>query len=258
MLLSREIKGMLSPLYVFTYIAIILIPILIAFYQANNYILFKPIDFFTLTLEGMIPMVFPLICVSIFLIQLAKEKTNNFLLYTRSRTDLGSYLRMKFFVNATLVFTVVFLMVFVPFFIAFYIDPLFGHINYYPVDNIENVDSPTFSQLLNYGSLVYGLGYAFWVAINGVVYASLSFALLFLLSNNFLAMSLPFVIYHAGNFVLAIMDLEVYSLISTIFPFNISQQPIWTALIPFLCLTALLFILLFIMSFKIKRLDVIL
>ncbi|KPC97191.1 hypothetical protein LR69_04596 [Geobacillus sp. BCO2] len=109
-------------------------------------------------------------------------------------------------------------------------------IHYSSLNENMHIPAVTFSQFLRYGEFVYGLVYSVWVAINGVLYSTIAFMLLLNISNPFIALSLPFLFYHIFNFVTALFDIPMFSPLSTIFPFNIEQQPLWTVLVPFLFL----------------------
>ncbi|GGF14595.1 hypothetical protein GCM10010954_11530 [Halobacillus andaensis] len=119
-----------------------------------------------------------------------------------------------------------------PFLFAFYIDPHLSIVDYTVMKSFESPDSHTFSQLMDYGTITYGVVYSSWVAINTVIYASLSLLLLTKI-NKILAFFLPFLIYWGAHILTANLSLEVFSPIYSVFPFNITQQPIWTAFIPF-------------------------
>ncbi|MFH7519035.1 hypothetical protein, partial [Pseudomonas syringae group genomosp. 7] len=83
------------------------------------------------------------------------------------------------------------------------------------------------------GTLTYGLVYSFWVAINAVLYSVAAYVFTLIIKNNLLALSLPFLWYFIVDFAFAILGFPQYLMSSTVFPFNIEQQPIWTIFVPF-------------------------
>ncbi|WP_456364911.1 hypothetical protein [Priestia aryabhattai] len=101
----------------------------------------------------------------------------------------------------------------------------------------------TFSQFLKYGDSTYFFAYAIWVTLNAIVYTTISFLLMLILRRTFIALSVPFLIYHIFNFVAGILGVARYSPLSTIFPFNIEQQSLWTVLVPFAFLIIICLIL---------------
>lgn len=140
-------------------------------------------------------------------------------------------------VNAIYAFVFSFLLVIIPFIFVFYIEPLLNIIHYEPIGG-NTISSSTFDQYLEFGNFTYIGIYGLWVAINGVIYSTLALLLTLCITNPFLALSLPFVWYQVMNFVTAVFGLSYFSPVSTIFPFNIVQQDIWTVFVPFgaLCL----------------------
>ncbi|SEN68709.1 hypothetical protein SAMN05192533_11773 [Mesobacillus persicus] len=226
---------------------IFLIPAISFLQYTSGYMFFEEIELFQSIISGIIPLLFPVIVIFIFLQTFIQELKNNYITYVRPRIPKKIYLLSKGITNALLTGLVVFMMIFVPFIFAVYIEPKLGIIKYTPSSFLEDGSSgsTTFSQFLPLGELSYGVLYSLWVTINGVVYASISFSLLLLIKSRFIALSAPFLFYHIFNFIAGVLGHARFSPISTVFPFNIEQQPLWTVIIPFLVLILILMILLF-------------
>ncbi len=257
-ILLRQFKSLVSIKFIVIWSFLIIGPIIFAVSKSDEYMLFRPVDLFTLILENILPMLFPLIVVCIFLLNFSNEKKDHFLFYTRSRIPIKKYLKNKFWLNNFSVFTVIFLFVFIPFVFCFYIEPSLGLVKYYPIESESDISTHTFSQFLSYGSLVYGVVYSLWVALNGVLYAAIAFFLLMTINNSFLALSLPFIFYHIVDFGIAILGFSKFSLTSTIFPFNIVQQPLWTVIVPFFFLALILLCLYIYIRKNFYKLDALL
>ncbi|MCP3033130.1 hypothetical protein LF817_17535 [Halobacillus sp. A1] len=225
----RELKFLVNRRILFVLFAVIFLYLSVTLFRAPNFTLFKPVDFFTLHLAGLLPALFPLLIAGVYLIPSVKKQILNNGLPIKKRLLLNSY----FF------FLLSFSFVFLPFLFAFYIEPLLGFVDYTVMKSFDTSDSHTFSQLMDYGAITYGVVYSSWVAINTVVYASLSLLLLMKI-NKALAFSLPFLIYWGAHIITANLSLAVFSPAYSIFPFGITQQPIWTAFIPFVGLIILL------------------
>lgn len=101
-----------------------------------------------------------------------------------------------------------------------------------------------------YGDLTYGLIYSLWVSVNALVYSTIAFMLLLVVDNPFIALSAPFLYYHIFNFITGVFATPWFSPLSTIFPFNIIEQPLWTVLVPF---SLLLFIIIGLYVFIIRN-----
>lgn len=212
----------------------------------GNYLFTDVIDYYQRVISGFLPMLFPVLMIFIYSDSLINEKKDNFLIYTRSRISLSTYLQSKFIINAFLSFIVAFLIAFFPFVLI--VGGFLNDNNYIP--NPDN--TTTFSQFLKHGLFTYGLVYSSWVGMNGVIYASIPFLLILIFSNTFVALSLTFVWYHVLNFVVGILGYSKFSLISTIFPYNLVQQPLWTVLIPFLCLIFIIIIIIIFLKIRSK------
>lgn len=243
-LLRNEISNFTSVKTIFIWLVIIISPIIITLVRLNQYSLIDSLDFFELIMTAFLPLLFPLIVVIIYLVPFSNEITNNFLFYTRLRVSIHRYLAVKIIANSIMVFVILFSFSFIPFLFVFYLEPLFGFVNYEP-ENTGLSESElikdtykrlTFSQLIEYSSFAYGFLYSIWVGVNGVVYATLGFFALLLTKNKFVALSIPFLLYHLGSFIIAVVDFPMFLLDASIFPFNTVQFPISVVFIPFLFL----------------------
>ncbi|ALF10888.1 ABC transporter permease [Parageobacillus thermoglucosidasius] len=212
---------------------IILLPTIRFCMISEGYQFYKPVEVFQEMVSAIIPLLFPALAIIIYLPSFLQEQRNKFITYTRTRIPLNTYLLSKGLMNAFLTGFVIFLLIFLPFVFIVYLEPNLGIILYTPIDENAHIPTVTFSQLLSYGDLTYGLIYSLWVSINGVVYSTIAFMLLLNLNNPFVALSIPFLFYHIFNFVTGVLDVPMFSPLSTIFPFNIEEQPLWTVLVPF-------------------------
>ncbi|MFP3894886.1 ABC transporter permease [Exiguobacterium sp. A1_3_1] len=216
------------------YLLIILgLPVLQFSFIYEGYQFFLPIEVFEETLSGMIPMLFPVLAVLIFLPIFIAEYKDNYLTYVRTRASLKDYLLAVGFVNATLTGLVFFLMTIVTFVLIHYVEPIIGLVNYWSLSEKTYETSNAFSFLADIHPLLYAVLYAAWIGLNGAAYATLAYLLILVLEQVYLAISLPFVAYHIFNFVAGIMQAPQFSPISTVFPFNITEQPLWTVFVPF-------------------------
>ncbi|WML27386.1 ABC transporter permease [Neobacillus sp. OS1-33] len=225
-------------------IIIILIPAISFFQYKDGYMFYNQIELFQSIVSGIIPLLFPVIVIFIFLQTFIQELKNNYITYVQPRIPKNVYLLSKGITNALLTALVTFMMIFIPFIFAVYIEPKLGIVKYAPSSFFQGSSDVTFSQFLFLGKMSYGVIYSLWVTINAVVYSTISFSLLLLIKSRFIALSAPFLFYHIFNFIAGVLGVARFSPISTVFPFNIEQQPLWTVLIPFLVLLLILIILL--------------
>lgn len=233
-LLAVEWKKALTLNRILLCLVIIFIPTTVQFfYVKTGYTFYRPVEVHTEVVGSLIALLFPIFFIILYSNNYADEKKDNFITYMKSRTRLSDYLLAKGIINAVLSFIVAFAMVFVSFVIIVYIEPLFNIIVYETEDIIDSVSVGTFEIFLSYGTLTYGLVYSFWVAINAVLYSTAAYVLTLMIKNNFLAISLPFLWYFVVDFAIAILGFPQFSMTSTVFPFNIGVQPIWTIFVPF-------------------------
>ncbi|WP_236611110.1 ABC transporter permease [Halalkalibacterium ligniniphilum] len=212
---------------------LIVIPTIRFYTIKEGYQFSDPIEVFQEMVSTIISLLFPALAIIIYLPSFLQEQKNNFISYTRTRTSLNTYLLSKGIINACLTGIVMFLLVFLTFVFAVYVEPHLGIIYYSPIDENSVIPRVTFSQFLSYGDLTYGVIYSLWVSINAVVYSTIAFMLLLIIENPFVALSAPFLYYHIFNFITGVLAAPWFSPLSTIFPFNIVEQALWTVFVPF-------------------------
>ncbi|TYS63938.1 ABC transporter permease [Bacillus infantis] len=207
----------------------------------DNYVFYRQLDLFLRLNSNFVPLLFPIIVVLVNATQFVGEQKNDFIQYTRLRIPLTTYLYGKLLTNAILTFTISFLIVFLPFVFSMYIEPFLGVVKIYPPDG-NPIPYTTFEQLLFLGTLPYGIIYSIWVGLNGMMYATIALLAVMILDKPFVALSIPFIYYLLADFVTQVLGVFKFSPSSTIFPFSISQQPLWTVFVPFavLCLAVII------------------
>jgi len=244
--------------------ALLVLPSLYGTVISDGYALSGPVDFFTLIMGGVLPLIFPLLAVAVYAVPFSNQLSNRYLVYTRTRIDIRRNLAAKALANLILAFIVFFLVAFLPFLWAFFIEPSLGVIDQYRQSMVGpdgSAVSPsignTFSQLLAIGPWAYGVGYSMVLGLNGSIYASLGFVLLFLISNRFVAIAIPFVGYNIANFVFGVLAIPQFSP-AIVFPFNLIQFPMWVPFVPFTILAFVALALAVYVHRNTHRLDVLL
>lgn len=234
-LIRREFTNLWTPRSLMVYIGIIFIVPFVQFMTIRDrYEFFSPIEVFEESVSTIPAMLFPVLAILIFLPNILAEYRHNFLTYTRTRIDLSVYLVAKGLVNAILSGIVLFSMIFMTFLFVMYVEPLFHLVEYTAVTDGVVIPTTTFSFLQEIHPMLYGFSYAVWIGVNGSLYATMAYLLILTLDNLFVAISIPFLAYHILNFVAGIFQVPQFSPLSTLFPFNITAQPIWTIFVPFL------------------------
>jgi flagellar biosynthesis protein FliQ len=213
---------------------ILVIPLISFFPVMDGYYYFNSVELFQEMVGLYIPLIFPALIVFIYLPDFVQEKVNNFIMYTRPRISLNIYILSKGITNAFLTGIILFLMIFFSYVFATFIEPNFLKlVAISPPLKGHYKNGVTFSEFLKYGGLIYGLVYSLWVALNAVLYTTISFLLMLIIRRPFISLSVPFLFYHVFNFVAGVFGVARFSPLSTIFPFNIEQQELWTTMVPF-------------------------
>lgn len=221
----------------------------------DNYVFYRQLDLFLRLNSNFIPLLFPIIMVLVNATNFVGEQKNHFIQYTRVRIPLSTYLFSKIIINAILSFSIAFLITFIPFVFSMYIEPLLGIVKLYPTEG-NPIPYTTFEQLLFLGTFPYGIIYSLWVGLNGMMYATIALLLLMILKNPFIALSIPFMYYLLTNFITQAIGYDKFSPSNTIFPFSISQQPLWTVFVPFTLLCIVVIILgLYLKEYMHKRYE---
>lgn len=236
-LILVEFKKALNKRSMIYSLALIFLPLIVILPIINgSYVFNRAVDVHSQLLsESPIPLLFPLLLVPLYAGSYANEKKDHYLQYVKPRTIISEYVLAKGIVNALLTCFVTFLMIFVPFLFIQYIDPIFGYI-YYETQFSNPVSIGTFEIVVQKSVLFYGIVYSLWVGINGAIYMTLAYLLTICFKNKFVALSIPFLWWFVMNFVTAVLGIERFSPVFTVFPFSITAQPIWTIFIPFIVL----------------------
>ncbi|MDO5498147.1 MAG: hypothetical protein Q4F67_00525 [Propionibacteriaceae bacterium] len=222
-----------------------LAPIVIGTILASDHMLAHPTDFYGLIMrKSGLGLVFPLVVALPYAFALSGQVSQNFLLYTRTRDGIGRTLGARFGASMVVGFTVGFLIALMTYLWAYVAEPLLGLVTYRPGDMglhtpaavaADAAGAFTFSQLLPLGSWVFGIGYAVFLGLVGMLYSLATAACLIIMPNRFLALVTPWLVNEALTFAMAVVGLEAVSP-NAFMPFNLTQLGLGT---PFLPLVAL-------------------
>ncbi|ASA25908.1 ABC transporter permease [Paenibacillus donghaensis] len=259
----QEVRSKITPKFLILSLLLIVAIISSAVYRSQNYELRDGLNFFTFTLDGTLPISFPIITVLVYAASFSEEVHHRFLTYTRMRRPIIETIYIKLIANVILTCLFFFILVYVCFTFAYYIEPLLGIAKYDPEgygltqENIaaDTYTRHTFTQLLRYGTFTYSILYSLWVGINAAVYSAISFCLVILLKNRFLALSLPYITYIVVTLSFASLGLNTYRPTYALFPFDYMQSPIWTACVPFLVLAGTLALLILYLRPTLSKAD---
>lgn len=96
----------------------------------------------------------------------------------------------------------------------------------------QAVESSTFTQLLSLGTAPFVVLYAAWVGLGSALLACLGQWALLRIEQRFVALALPFVVYTVMTIAATVAGSPRFALAYALFPFGLTQAPIWTAAVP--------------------------
>jgi hypothetical protein len=218
--------------------AIMAFPVTYGYLVREEYRLEDKLDLFTLMFENYVPLLFPILIAALYLPRLADEFSNGFVTAVRTRVHVGRYLISRMGSAAIVAFLTFFTTILIGWIVVAYIDPLlWSSTAYHPSGPGETPNPPesrfTYSQIYELSPLLMVVTWASWVGINAALYSILGVLVLMLVQNRFLALAIPSVIFLIGNLATALLGLEEFGPLNMVFPFSISQQPIWHSFVPF-------------------------
>ncbi|PWJ54165.1 hypothetical protein SAMN06264364_10872 [Quadrisphaera granulorum] len=221
-----------------------------------GYALIDELDLSSLLVGSAVPMAFPLLAAALAAPSMASELRHHFLASTRTRTPVRRYLLAKVVAGGLLGFVVFALAALVPIVVSFGVVPHMGLVQFHPDTVLLTAEQVvgtrpgryTFSQVFaagpSLGPWLYALLHAGWAGLNGALYTVLPMVLLVVLRSPLLALSAPLLGYHLGSFATALAGWDIFGPLTSVFPFTLAQQPMWTVLVPFTVLLTLTAVLL--------------
>ncbi|WP_214607641.1 hypothetical protein, partial [Mycobacterium tuberculosis] len=127
---AGEVNSKLTLKLLFLWLVILIGVISFAVYRSQNFTLRYSLDYFTFTISDVIPVIFPIIAVLIYVVSFSEEIRNRFIVYTRLRRGILETLYIKLVANIILSCLFYFTLIFVVFIFAYYIEPQLGIATY--------------------------------------------------------------------------------------------------------------------------------
>ena len=265
-MIIQEIRNTLSKKLLIFLIFFSILPYSIFFIQKNSYAFVNELDTFSFMFDGIIVIIFIFAIPFIYLGYFSTTLSNRFIVYQRVRMPLKDILVRSILTNILLTFFVFFTFVLHIFIFCFYIQPQLGLVQFYPeihylesTKEILQFDTKryTFTQLLAYSPLIYGVFYSFWVGIMASLYSTLGFFSILSFKNKLIGISVPILVYIIGSFLSNLFEvLEPFGPVNAIFPFNSSQQQISIALLNLLFYSAInICLYIYFLKIKFHKLD---
>ena len=184
----------------------------------QNYALHYDLEAWEVGTE-LIPFLFPLFVVIPVCWNMYYERKNNFLLYTIPRVSKRKYLTAKWLISAISAFFILFIPYFLSAVFALYVK---SPIEPYTSNPFTHIFLDMFTQT----PLLYALLLSCWKGFIGIFVMSLGFVLSLYADNIFVILTGPFIYAILENFILSVMGLENYRLVTAFEPTTVSAQSI--------------------------------
>lgn len=153
------------------------------------------------------------------------ERKNNFLVYAVARVKQGKYLRAKWMVSAISAFMILFISFFLSAIFALYIKaPIEPYVP--PADLDVTPFNHVFLDLFTKSPLLYAFALSTWRGVLGILVMSFGFVISLYVSNIFLILTGPFIYLILENFILSILGVPQYRLITSFDPTSLSESMI--------------------------------
>jgi len=188
-----------------------------------DYSLYYDIEAWEIGTE-LIGFLFPLFVVIPICWNMYYERKNNFLLYTMPRVSKRKYLTAKWLTSAISSFFILFIPYFLSAIFALYVKS--------PIDPYATADVSVtpfrhiFLELFTQTPLLYAFLLSCWKSLIGIFVMSLGFVLSLYVDNIFVILTGPFIYEILENFILSILGLEKYRLVTAFEPTSLATESI--------------------------------
>lgn len=201
---------------------IVVIPPVLGIISAPAYSFDHWMSYFTVMFDG-VGLIFPLLVALLTQPKLLDEWSNTYALATRLRVAPAAYFGVRVIVSGILASVVFFALTAVCFAAArlTYIHPGPEVPLVAPVETRYQL-----SQLWALSPVLYMVVFCLWVALVAGTVAVACTLFTAVISNKFVALAAPLILWFLANFGLAVLRLEAFALPP--FRFHIRQQPVWT------------------------------
>ena len=163
--------------------------------------------------------IFPLFVVLPLCWNMFYERKNNFMLYVLPRVSEKRYLTAKWLVYAISAFFILFLPYMVSAIAAVYVNPPLSEVNTSPFEHV-------FTDSFTNTPLLYAFLLSCWKGVIGILIMSLGFVISMHVKNIFVVLTGPFIYAVLENFILAVLRLEQYRLVTAFEPSTISANAV--------------------------------
>ena len=222
-LIGDDLRAVLRrPHFVVLSVVIIAAPPVSGVVSLPGYAFDHWMSYFTVMVDW-VALTFPLLVTLLTQPRLLDEWSNTYAALTRPRVSAADYFRARVLVSGVLAAAVFFAMTVVCFVVArlTFTDHGYGTALVAPIEGRFPL-----SQIWGIQPILYPVVFSAWVAVVAGTVGAWCTLVTAVVSNKFVALAAPFVLWLAADFALAVLGQEELSLPP--FRFHIKQQPVWT------------------------------
>ncbi|WP_375400548.1 hypothetical protein [uncultured Amnibacterium sp.] len=214
--------------------------------------------------DGVVPLLFPVLLVLVGCFRLFRELGDRFVVNTRTRVRVESYVYAKLLVAVSIAFVVFFAATFVAFTVSFVVWPAIGNpgvdttgtlIDGRPWQASDAIHEYTFTQLLAAGPMPFGIFYSVWVGLGAATLTALGMAGLLIVRRPAIGLAVPLLFVIGQHATVILLGQDRLSVLNSIFPFGYVQAPVIVGLAPLLTLMVLVAGLWVVLLRRVARLD---
>lgn len=219
---------------------------------------------FATAVDGAVPLLFPVLLMLVGCFRLFQELGDRFVVNTRMRVRVESYVYAKLLVAMGVAFTVFFAATFIAFTVAFVVWPLLGNpgvdaagyqVGNRPWQADDTYRQYTYTQLLAAGPMPFGLFYSAWVGLGAATCVALGVACLLLVKRPVLGLAMPFLLLVAQHAAVILLGQDRLSVLTSLFPFGYQQAPVLVGMAPLLVMIVLVAGLWLVLLRRLSRLN---
>jgi hypothetical protein len=188
--------------------------------------------------------IFPLIAGLLGCWRVYTEVGHRFASLHGARQSMRRYLAGRLLYAALIPAAAYFIYAALVFLVAYYLWPEIGNPGVDPANYAmttaeavqAEVSDTSYSQLLEFGTPVYGLAYATWLGVSAGFYATAAALCLVVMRKRLAAIALPSAVFLAQSVLAIAVSGPQSALVFSVFPFGLTQLPIAAAVAPQLVL----------------------
>lgn len=250
------------PWYLLTVIGAATVPVVLGIAKISAGVVRDPFDVYVQFMLSPVPLVTPAIASVLGTIVLRQELTNRAISAVRIRADIGQILRTRIWMASVAVGVAFAIGSFLVFTVSMIVWPLIG--NPFVDPEVYGLTAEaarehattrvTFSWLLAYGDLTYGVAYSCWVGLSAGAFAGFASLCLLIIPNSPLAIAVPPIFFIVQSIGASLLNAPQAALLFSAYPFGLSASSTAIATSPTILLAVAVAVAISVLTSRAQRL----